>query len=178
MSEPTTPFDTSTEMPGDGLVQELLWIHSMLRRDLETVRGLAADVAAGAPPDLVQAQIDKLETSSPLWKLRVNCLYYCRFVHGHHTLEDTALFPALRRANPEIGPVVDRLEADHLQISGNLDEIGTTTYELSQRDTVEGRQRVVDALNRLADHLLEHLAYEEESISPTLRTMDNWFITR
>ena len=80
--------------------------------------------------------------------------------------------------NPEIGPVVDRLEADHLQISGNLDEIGTTTYELSQRDTVEGRQRVVDALNRLADHLLEHLAYEEESISPTLRTMDNWFITR
>lgn len=174
----TTTFDESTEMPGDGLLRELLWIHGMLRRDLETVQQLALDVAAGASPALVQERIDKLETSSPLWKLRVNCLHYCRFVHGHHTLEDTALFPALRRANPEIGPVVDRLEADHLQISGNLDEIGAATFELSQHDTAAGRQRVVDALNALAGHLLEHLAYEEESIAPTLRTMDSGFLTQ
>jgi iron-sulfur cluster repair protein YtfE (RIC family) len=178
VSSATTPFDDSTIMPGDGLVQELIWVHNMLRRDLETVRRLAAEVASGASPETVQEQIAKLETSSPLWKLRLNCLTYCRFVHHHHKLEDTHLFPALRHANPELGSVVDRLEADHLQIGGNLDEIGTATFGLAQEDTIENRQRVVDALNALADHLLEHLAFEEESISPTLRTMDNWFIAR
>jgi hypothetical protein len=32
----------------------------------------------------------------------------------------------------------------------------------------------VTALNRLADDLLTHLAYEEASIGPTLRTWEHW----
>jgi hypothetical protein len=36
------------------------------------------------------------------------------------------------------------------------------------------RQRLVDALERLAEDLLAHLRFEEEQISGTLRTWTRW----
>ena len=68
----------------------------------------------GASPAQVRAAIGSLQTHRPLWKLRVTCLYYCRFVHSHHTAEDWALFSALRRSGPALGPIVDRRQAEHL----------------------------------------------------------------
>ncbi len=106
--------------PAEGMLRELLWIHDMIRRDLETVRTLAQQVREGAPAIAVHDAIRGLQTEGPLWKLRVNCLYYCRVVHAHHTIEDVHLFPTLRRTEPALGPVVDRLEADHLRISDLL----------------------------------------------------------
>ena len=84
-------------------------MHSMLRRDLSIVRGLADRVEAGLPPAELRSELRSLETTGPLWQLRVNCLQYCRFVHGHHRLEDIALFPAIRRSDSGLGGVVDRL---------------------------------------------------------------------
>jgi hemerythrin-like domain-containing protein len=95
----------------------------------------------------------------------VNCLHYCRFVHGHHRLEDVALFPALRRADPDLGPVVDRLEGDHRRVAEQLDELEAAVAG-------DDRDRVVLALDELAAHLLAHLELEEESIGPALRRMD------
>ena len=125
-------------------------------------------------PERVKTEIASLESHSPLWKMRVNCLYYCRFVHHHHTLEDHMLFPALRRADPDLEPVVDRLEADHRRVADYCDEVVAAADGLAADDTPAGRRRVVEALNGLADHLLAHLAYEEEAISPTLRGWDRW----
>jgi hemerythrin-like domain-containing protein len=104
----------------------------------------------------------------------VNCLYYCRFVHMHHTIEDVALFPELRRTNPALGPVVDRLEADHLRVSNYLDEIEASVRAIGNEDTPHGRQRIVDGLDGLTDHLLAHLEFEEVEISPTLRQWTSW----
>ena len=95
------------------MVAELTWVHDMIRRDLRTVRQMAADAAAGGPPGQIQAGIGSLAASRPLWQLKVGCLHYCRFVHSHHHAESVLLFPALRRANPALSPVVDKLEADH-----------------------------------------------------------------
>jgi iron-sulfur cluster repair protein YtfE (RIC family) len=169
-----TPANHQQSGPGELLVQELLWVHSMIRHDLQTVEQLADQVRAGAPPEQVRAEIGSLQTSSPLWKLRVNCLYYCRFVHSHHRLEDRMLFPALRRSNPALGPVVDKLEADHRRVSDYLDEVEVAADSLVHQDTVDSRRRMVGALNVLAEHLLAHLAYEEETISPTLRAWEGW----
>ena len=44
-------------------------------------------------------------------------------MHTHHTIEDVALFPAIRHSKPELGSVVDRLEADHRKVLHLLDEI-------------------------------------------------------
>ncbi|CAN5788919.1 hypothetical protein BH23CHL5_BH23CHL5_17460 [soil metagenome] len=71
----------------------------------------------GAPAESVATTIARLEAEGPLWKLRVNCLYYCRIVHHHHRLEDVALFPSVRKREPGLGGVVNRLERDHLHIA-------------------------------------------------------------
>ena len=110
-----------TELPnppnprGEAMVAELKWVHDMIRRDLRTVRRMAADVAAGQPAQEIEAAIRSLAAGGPLWQLKANCLQYCRFVHSHHHAESVMLFPGLRRANPALNPVVDKLEADHLQ---------------------------------------------------------------
>jgi hypothetical protein len=113
----------------------------MIRRDLGTVRDLATPTANGdASPSEVREGIDALKTHGPLWKLRINCLRYCRFVHSHHNAEDAMLFPALRAANPEHEPVVDRLEADHRRISDLLDAVVDSAGALAEEAGGEQRQ--------------------------------------
>jgi hypothetical protein len=90
------------------MFRELLYVHALLRRDLETVRRLAVEARSGRSP----TEIRNLETNSPLWRLRFGCLSYCRFAHTHHTLEDVALFPMIRRHEPSLNGVIDRLEED------------------------------------------------------------------
>jgi hemerythrin superfamily protein len=165
---------TTTDHPGEHLVQELLWIHGILRHDLDIVQRLAIEVSDGKAPELVREEIAQLKTKSPLWQLKVNCIYYCRLVHAHHNGEDAHIFPALRRSNPALDPVVDKLEADHRKVSNILDEVETAANDLTRDDCSIARDKLIDALNLLTDHLLAHLAFEEESISPTLRTWKHW----
>ena len=144
-------------------------MHSMLRRDLSIVRGLADRVEAGLPPAELRSELRSLETTGPLWQLRVNCLQYCRFVHGHHRLEDIALFPAIRRGDPGLGGVVDRLQADHRRVSELLDEVEQAAQELTETGAPAGRERVTSGLLKLESHLLAHLDFEEESVGPAIR---------
>jgi hemerythrin superfamily protein len=156
---------------GEALYEELLWVHSMVRRDLETVRKLAAAVTNGRPAEEIQAELDELKTNGTLWKLKVNCLNYCGFVHAHHNAEDRMLFPALRQANPELGPIVDRLEADHRTVSLLLDDVEAAARELSAEAEAKIRASVSEALEALSGHLLEHLDFEEESVAETMRSL-------
>lgn len=163
------PLPAETEQ-GKALYQELLWVHGAIRRDLATVEVLASEVAAGLPAGEVRERVEDLKTGGPLWQLKVNCLRYCRFVHMHHNAEDSLFFPRLREADPEIGPVVDKLEADHRLVSDLLDEVEGSAAALD-RDA-EARDRLANALERLASSLLEHLDYEEESAGPTIRSLE------
>jgi Hemerythrin HHE cation binding domain len=156
---------------GQAIFEELLWVHSVIRRDLDAVRALAVAVADGLPARELQAEIARLQTNGPLWQLKVNCLQYCRFVHLHHHTEDRHFFPLLRRANPGLNEVVDKLEADHRSVSDLLDEVEAAAAALDGAETVDGRARVVDGLDALAVQLLEHLEYEERSAGPTIRRL-------
>lgn len=156
------------------MVAELLWVHDMIRRDLATVRRMAAEVTAGAPAADITADIRSLAVNGPLWHLKISCLRYCRFVHSHHTLESAMLFPELRRMNPALDAVVDKLEADHASVSGLLDDVSAAAQALGERDEPQVRERLTAALQRLSTDLLAHLSYEEEHISDTLRTWTAW----
>ena len=169
-TRPPNPPNT----PGEALVAELKWVHDMIRRDLRTVRQMAADTAAGRPADEVRAGIRSLATSGPLWQLKINCLHYCRFVHSHHGAESMALFPALRRANPELEPVVDKLEADHRSVAVLLGEVETAAQALRDSEDPGQRERLTLALHSLSETLLAHLSFEEGQISDTLRTLGGW----
>jgi hypothetical protein len=154
---------------GEALYQDLLWVHNLLRQDLATVERLAVEVAEGAAAEEVVAGVRALETTGPLWRLRAGCLHYCRFVHHHHRLEDRALFPELRRTNPSLGPVVDRLQKDHRRVADLLEGVESAIEALDGEDTPAARASVSTALEALAAHLLAHLELEEDSVAETLR---------
>jgi hypothetical protein len=156
------------------MVAELTWVHDMIRRDLRTVRQMAADAAAGREAGEIRAGIRSLAASGPLWQLKAGCLHYCRFVHSHHHAESVLLFPALRRANPALNPVVDKLEADHASVSDLLGEVEAAARELSDAEDPAARDRLTQALQQLSADLLAHLQYEEDHISDTLRTWSDW----
>lgn len=163
-----------TDTAGEGLLAELRWVHDMLRRDLAICRQLALDISDGASASFVRSAVEELQTRGPLWQLRVNCLQYCAHVHGHHNAESALLFPAVRATDPaRMSAVVDRLEADHRKVSDLLDEVEAAAREMTANDAAE-RRRLAGALTQLSDHLLDHLAYEEESIGPILRTWSRW----
>jgi hypothetical protein len=66
--------------------------------------------------------------------------------------------------------VIEKLEADHRAIAVHLDEIAESIGELRWDETPSSRQRLAATLDDLAEHLLEHLDYEEKAVSPTLRS--------
>ena len=149
------------------MFSELLWVHGRIRRDLETVRGLVDGVLGDMPAEQVRGEVAALKTDSSLWKLRMNCLHYCRFVHAHHNTEDAMLFPAIRREDEGLNPVVDRLESDHRRVSDLLDEVEDAVQGPLEGERI-ARERLAAGLSELADHLIEHLDFEEASIGPTL----------
>ena len=169
--------DTEAQPPssrGEAMVAELKWVHDLIRRDLGTVRQLAADVRGGMPAGQIAAGLRSLATGGPLWQLKINCLQYCRFVHSHHHAESVMLFPALRRVNPALGPVVDKLEADHVRVAGLLDDVEAAADQLASQEDPVVRQRLIAALEVLSTELLAHLAYEEDNVSDTMRAMTGW----
>ncbi|SDG43293.1 Hemerythrin HHE cation binding domain-containing protein [Sinosporangium album] len=159
---------------GEALVAELRWVHDTIRRDLETVTWMAEEVGAGMPPQEALDTIQRLSTNGPLWHLRINCMRYCRFVHSHHRGETQWMFPALKRTNPALAPVVDKLNADHDRVSDQLDEVEAAADALFRGDTTANRERLAVALRSLATDLLAHLEYEEEQVFDTIRTWTHW----
>jgi iron-sulfur cluster repair protein YtfE (RIC family) len=160
--------------PGQHLFDELQWVHEKIRHDLAVCEDLAERIAEGLSPEQVRAEIRELQTNSPLWRLRVNCLYYCRFVHMHHHAEDVLLFPALRASDPAMVPVADKLEADHRVVSDLLDEVEAAADALVLEDAVDIRARIIRALGDLRGELIAHLSYEEQMAGPTIRSWRSW----
>lgn len=160
--------------PREGMFRELLAIHTMLRRDLRTVRRLADAVRDGLSPQTILDEIRNLETSSPLWQLKYGCWRYCRFVHSHHTIEDAALFPMVRKQAPALSGIVDRLEEDHLTVHHITERIAAVADRVAGDASGISRYELVEALTELETHLLSHLAFEEESLGPLLSQWREW----
>jgi hypothetical protein len=167
-----TGFEAQPETErGRAMFEELLWVHSAIRHDLEIVKRLAANVGEGLPGHALQDTLGELKTNGPLWQLKVNCLRYCSHVHAHHGAEDV-LLSALRAADPSIGSVVDRLEADHARVSDLLDAVEAAARALTDTDARDARRGVIDGLRDLHVHLLEHLDYEGRHAGPTMRRLE------
>ena len=163
-------------MSDNPLFDELRAVHEMIRRDLAHVTLLAEDAAGGAAPEEIRERVGALKSSSILWQLRLGCLRHCRFVEAHHGLEDRALFPVLRRVDPELDPVVDKLESDHRAVADLVHELEAAANALQDAaDPDAVRERVVVALTGLGTLLLEHLDYEERNLEGVLGRMDTWY---
>jgi iron-sulfur cluster repair protein YtfE (RIC family) len=149
------------------LADQLRWVHDMLRRDLGAIQRLAVRVTDGASAADVETELRTLQSNGPLFQLRVNCLSYCQTLASHHRNEDAVLFPAVRRAAPQLRGTVDRLEADHRVVASLLDDIDALADDLAGRPA---RQSLVDALDALSTNLLQHLDLEEATLQPILES--------
>lgn len=168
VSKAATGSGEQSPQPGEHLLAELKWVHEAVRHDLAVCKQLAAEVEANAAPEEVRERIRTLKTNGPLWRLRVNCLYYCRFVQSHHRAEDVLLFPAVREAAPDLNPTVDKLESDHREVAVHLDTIEAAAEALIENDDAQHRVRLTRALEAITGMLLAHLEFEEQSIGPVL----------
>jgi alkanesulfonate monooxygenase SsuD/methylene tetrahydromethanopterin reductase-like flavin-dependent oxidoreductase (luciferase family) len=149
--------------------QHLIDVHDHLRAELEQIRDLVEQVAAGSMGvGQARSHINTMTMRQNNWTLGTYCESYCRLVTTHHSLEDASLFPHLRRADPALVPVVDRLEAEHRVIHDVLEGVDKALVALVDGSgNIDGLRAAVDVLD---DTLLSHLSYEErELVEPLAR---------
>jgi hemerythrin-like domain-containing protein len=154
------------------MVSTLLGAHAALRRDLDSLGEALRLLAAKDPAVLgeVQERMDDLTLRQAAWQLQSFCDMYCRTVHAHHSIEDFRIFPAVLRIAPELGPVVDKLTADHLALGALLDTMLASVGALPDADWGAAQ----DAVQALAGHLAAHLDLEEAHIIPQLGRLSGW----
>ncbi|GAA1555485.1 hypothetical protein GCM10009804_10460 [Kribbella hippodromi] len=149
--------------------QHLVDVHDHLRAELEQVRDLVEQVAAGTlGVGAARSHINTMTMRQNNWTLGTYCESYCRLVTTHHSIEDASLFPHLRRADPTLGPVVDRLQEEHKVIHDVLEGVDKALVALvGGSGDIAGLRAAVDLLD---DTLQSHLSYEErELVEPLAR---------
>jgi alkanesulfonate monooxygenase SsuD/methylene tetrahydromethanopterin reductase-like flavin-dependent oxidoreductase (luciferase family) len=106
------------------VAQHLIDVHDGLRGELARLRDLIEQVAQGdVDVGTARSFINKMAIRQNDWTLGAYCAQYCRIVGQHHTLEDRSVFPHLKRRDPALTPVVDRLEQEHHAIADVLDQV-------------------------------------------------------
>lgn len=154
--------------------QHLIDIHDQLREELTRVREVVDQVREGhLQVGQARSIINTMTMRQNAWTLGAFCQSYCRIVTGHHTLEDRSVFPHLRRAEPGVAPVLDRLEEEHEVIADVLDRLDRALVALVDEEGygVQGRQALDElshSVDLLTDTLLSHLSYEERELSGPL----------
>lgn len=78
--------------------EHLKMIHDHLRENMAVLGRLIERAAQGkASAEEVKAETADLVMVSNYRRFGTLCGQYCQFVHGHHSIEDRALFPLLQR---------------------------------------------------------------------------------
>jgi hypothetical protein len=162
LAEPEGTSYTAAQLAAPG---HLVQIHDHLRAELDRVQELVAEVRRGLlSAGEARAGIHAMTLRQNNWTLGAYCQSYCGFVNGHHTLEDASVFPHLRRAEPALGPVVDRLHEEHRVIHHLLDALDRALVDLVRDGDASSLEALARTLDLLADRLRSHLAYEEREL--------------
>jgi len=143
-----------------------------LRGELDQVYDLIDQVAAGTlDAGTARSHINEMTMRQNNWTLGTYCESYCRVVTVHHTIEDQSMFPYLRRRDPRLAPVIDRLQAEHRVIHDVLDGVDRALVAfVAAGGGAAALAGLRDAADLLSDTLRSHLAYEErELVEPIAR---------
>jgi hypothetical protein len=146
-----------------GFGLHLVQIHDHLREELNRIRDLVDQVTSGeAEPAQARSHIAEMTIRQNSWTVGAYCASYCRVLTTHHTIEDAGVFPHLRAQDPSLGPVLDRLSADHLEVHALLEELDRALVAFVSGPG--GAVLLADAVRRLDTTLRAHLAYEEQHL--------------
>lgn len=169
-TRPTVP-GAHTARPGEDVSagHHLVEVHDHLREELERLRELVVQVAGGTlTAAAARSHVATMTLRQNNWSLGAHCAAYCRVVTLHHTVEDQQLFPRLRRFDPRLAPVLDRLSEEHLVIHDVLERVDRALVAFVAGP--EGSAELRTAVGLLTEALLSHLSYEEhELVAPLAR---------
>jgi iron-sulfur cluster repair protein YtfE (RIC family) len=168
-TRPTGPApdpDRTYTARGRAAGQHLVDIHDHLRSELRQLRDLVQQVTAGhTDVETARSHINTMTIRQNNWTVGAYCESYCRVVTTHHTLEDLSVFPHLRRADPALTPVIDRLEQEHVVIHGVLDRVDRALVGfVGDPDGPAATAALTAAVDLLSEALLSHLSYEESQL--------------
>ena len=127
----------------------MMMSHHAFRRDLGR---FASALVRLTPGDVARAEA-----------LRGEWANFHAALHGHHHMEDTAMFPSMQAQNPALGSCIDGLAADHRKIDPLLEE-GDRAF--AQLPETRGARAIIGELQKLLD---PHLATEEAELVPSIR---------
>lgn len=85
-----------------------------------------------------------------------------------HHLEEEVIFPALRAARRDLGPVLDRLSAEHLEDEAQAGELEEAVVALAARWPAADAERLGYMLRGLFTALRRHVAHDRDRIRPLL----------
>ena len=159
---PTDP-DTVYSQRGQLTASMLVEVHDMLRAELAELRAALAKVERGESSAAdARSLVQGLTMSQHDWSVGAYCARYCRLVTHHHSIETSMVFPHLRSADPELAPVVDRLQEEHVVIHGVIESVdrALVAFMNDEADVVPVRE----AVDVLTDTLVSHLSYEEHQL--------------
>lgn len=144
--------------------RRLIEVHNYLRAEVAELRELMADLIAGsAEHESARARLHTMVLRPGNRSLHGYCEAFCRLVVMHHMREDIDVFPRLRTSQPRVGPVLDRLEEEHLILHGVIERIdralATPPLDLP---------RLRATVDLFTDALLSHLTYEENELTESL----------
>ena len=143
--------------------QTLIAIHQHLRQELARLREVIVEVGQGrTTAAAARSYLNDMTMRQNYWTLGAFCSAYCRVVSVHHAIEDQQLFPDLKAADQALGPILERLHADHEAISRLLGEIDAAL--VSMVENPERLEQTQSAVTRLSEALLAHLKLEEDSL--------------
>lgn len=151
-----TPLDmpqTPNLLNDDGsasMATMLMMSHHAFRRDIARFMRAIAQAKAGDHSRDVALK-DEWDKS------------YHLALHGHHTIEDTKMFPDLKAKHPDLAAAIDTLTDQHHHIDPLLDRGDAAFADLAHPENAEA------VLNELKALLDEHLVFEEAQVTPWLR---------
>ena len=150
--------------------RHLIEFHDGLRAELDRLRDVLAQVAAGSTdPAALRTFFNRMTIRQNHWTLGAFCESYCRAVTVHHTIEDESVFPHLGRADERLQVVLERLGAEHEQIAAMLDGIDAALVALVAEEQ-GALEKVQAAVDLVTDAMKSHFSYEErELIEPLAR---------
>ncbi|MEX3105435.1 hemerythrin domain-containing protein [Streptomyces sp. ST1020] len=169
-ADPQRGYSRREQEPARNLVAA----HDQLRADLDRLGEVVRQVLDDAlDPGEARSEIQRLSLRQNAWTLGAYCASYCRVTTVHHTREDEDLFPHLRRSDPRLGAVLDRLTEEHHAIQGVIERLDRALVAFVREE--QGGEALRAATDLLTDTLLSHLAYEErELIEPMARYGTGW----
>ena len=156
------PATRPEPVPG-GNGQHLIAIHDHLRAELSQIADLVRQVTESRlTPAQARSEINQMTVRQNNWTVGSYCASYCRMLTAHHSIEDQSVFPQLRRAEPALGPVLDRLSAEHRVVHEILERLDAALVRFI-RDPSAGPE-LQTAVADLQRDLLAHLRGEEAAI--------------